>query len=172
LDEVGRGTATHDGLAIAWAVLEALHDDIRCRALFATHYHELVPLQARLQAMKAMTVQVREWRGDLVFLHQLVPGGADKSYGISVARLAGVPAPVLARAKAVLARLEARTAATGGLAAGLHELPLFAPPPQPAGDALRDRLAALQVDDITPREALDLLAELQAQAVAAPEGER
>jgi DNA mismatch repair protein MutS len=164
LDEVGRGTATHDGLAIAWAVLEALHDDIGCRALFATHYHELVPLQARLKAMKAMTVQVREWRGDLVFLHQLVPGGADKSYGISVARLAGVPAPVLARAKAVLARLEARATATGGLAAGLHDLPLFAPAPQPAGDALRDRLAAIDVDDITPREALDLLAELKAMA--------
>ncbi len=163
LDEVGRGTSTYDGLAIAWAVLEAVHDDLRCRCLFATHYHELVPLKEKLRSLATVTVSAREWKGDLVFLHQVVPGAADKSYGLAVARLAGVPAPVLARARSVLARLEANRDKTGGLAAGLTDLPLFGAAPATApGDALRERLAAIDVDAITPREALDLLAELQA----------
>ena len=169
LDEVGRGTSTYDGLAIAWAVLEAVHDDLRCRCLFATHYHELVPLKEKLRSLFTVTVSAREWKGELVFLHQVVPGAADKSYGLAVARLAGVPAPVLARARSVLARLEANRERTGGLAAGLTDLPLFGAAPAAApGDALRDRLAAIDTDAITPREALDMLAELQ--ALAAPSG--
>ena len=163
LDEVGRGTSTYDGLAIAWAVLESVHDDLQCRCLFATHYHELVPLTARLSGLASVTVKVREWKGDLVFMHQVVPGAADKSYGLAVARLAGVPAPVVTRARAILARLEARRDSTGGIAAGVDTLPLFAAPAAPAaGDALREQLAAIDPDNITPREALDLLAELKA----------
>ncbi len=167
LDEVGRGTSTYDGLAIAWAVLEAVHDDLRCRCLFATHYHELVPLTAKLASLASVTVKVREWKGDLVFLHQVAPGAADKSYGLAVARLAGIPAPVLARARAILARLEARREQTGGIAAGIDSLPLFAAPAAAATpDQLREKLAAIDPDNITPREALDLLAELK--ALAAP----
>ncbi|MBC7505209.1 MAG: DNA mismatch repair protein MutS [Sandarakinorhabdus sp.] len=162
LDEVGRGTSTYDGLAIAWAVLEAVHDDLQCRCLFATHYHELVALKDRLRSLSAVSVAAREWKGELVFLHQVRPGAADKSYGLAVARLAGVPAPVLSRARSVLARLEANRDKTGGLAAGLNDLPLFgAAPAASAGDALRERLASIDPDAITPREALDLLAELQ-----------
>jgi DNA mismatch repair protein MutS len=165
LDEVGRGTSTYDGLAIAWAVLEAVHDDLRCRCLFATHYHELVPLKEKLKSLFTVTVSAREWKGDLVFLHQVVPGAADKSYGLAVARLAGVPAPVLARARGVLARLEANRDRTGGLAAGLTDLPLFgAAEPQQPTDALRHRLSVIDPDAITPREALDLIGELKALA--------
>jgi DNA mismatch repair protein MutS len=164
LDEVGRGTSTYDGLAIAWAVLESVHDDLQCRCLFATHYHELVPLTAKLTGLASVTVKVREWRGDLVFLHQVVPGSADKSYGLSVARLAGVPAPVLARARAVLARLEARRDQTGGIAAGIDTLPLFATAAPSPADALRAKLDVIDPDNITPREALDLLAELKTLA--------
>jgi DNA mismatch repair protein MutS len=167
LDEVGRGTSTYDGLAIAWAVLEAVHDDLQCRCLFATHYHELVPLTAKLAGLASVTVKVREWKGDLVFLHQVAPGAADKSYGLAVARLAGVPQPVLARAKAVLARLEARREQTGGIAAGVDSLPLFAAPAAPAGDELREKLSSIDPDNITPREALDLLADLKALAASA-----
>jgi DNA mismatch repair protein MutS len=162
LDEVGRGTSTYDGLAIAWAVLEAVHDDLKCRCLFATHYHELVQLKSRLNALYTATVRVREWQGELVFLHEVTAGAADKSYGLAVARLAGVPAPVLARAKGVLNRLEANRDKTGGLAAGLADLPLFEAAPAVAGDALRERLTGIDPDGITPREALDLLAELKA----------
>jgi DNA mismatch repair protein MutS len=164
LDEVGRGTSTYDGLAIAWAVLEAVHDDLQCRCLFATHYHELVPLTARLSGLASVTVKVREWKGDLVFLHQVAPGAADKSYGLAVARLAGIPAPVLNRARAILSRLEARRDATGGIAAGVDALPLFAAPPTATPDELRERLSAIDPDNITPREALDLLADLKALA--------
>jgi DNA mismatch repair protein MutS len=166
LDEVGRGTSTYDGLAIAWAVLEAVHDDLQSRCLFATHYHELVPLTAKLASLASVTVKVREWKGDLVFLHQVAPGAADKSYGLAVARLAGVPAPVLARARAVLTRLETRRDQTGGIAAGVDSLPLFAAPAAPTGDDLREKLASIDPDNITPREALDLLADLK--ALAAP----
>ena len=166
LDEVGRGTSTYDGLAIAWAVLEAVHNDLQSRCLFATHYHELVPLTAKLASLASVTVKVREWKGDLVFLHQVAPGAADKSYGLAVARLAGVPAPVLARAHAVLTRLETRRDQTGGIAAGVDSLPLFAAPAAPTGDDLREKLASIDPDNITPREALDLLADLK--ALAAP----
>ncbi len=160
LDEVGRGTSTYDGLAIAWAVLEAVHDDLACRCLFATHYHELVALKERLRSLATVTVKVREWKGELVFLHEVASGAADRSYGLAVARLAGVPSPVIARAKSVLARLEATREKTGGIAAGLTDLPLFTAA-VPATDPLRDRLAAIDPDAVSPREALDLLAELK-----------
>ena len=162
LDEVGRGTSTYDGLAIAWAVLEAVHDSLACRCLFATHYHELVQLKARLKSLHTVTAAAREWKGELVFLHEIIPGAADKSYGLAVARLAGVPAPVLTRARSVLARLEANRDKTGGLAAGLTDLPLFEVAALPEADPIRARLATIDPDAITPREALDLLAELKA----------
>ncbi len=161
LDEVGRGTSTYDGLAIAWAVLEAVHDDLQARCLFATHYHELTALRSKLKSLACVHNRVREWKGDLIFLHQIAPGAADKSYGLAVARLAGVPAPVLSRAKSVLARLEANREKTGGLAAGLTDLPLFAAP-APQADPVKSKLAHIDIDSTTPREALDLLAELKA----------
>ena len=160
LDEVGRGTSTYDGLAIAWAVVEAIHDDIACRCLFATHYHELTRLAERCEALALHHVRAREWKGDLVLLHEVAPGPADRSYGLAVARLAGLPPATLARAKAVLARLEAGRAKTGGLAAGLDDLPLFAAAeaePAPAPDALRAALTYIDVDMLSPRAALDAL---------------
>jgi DNA mismatch repair protein MutS len=164
LDEVGRGTSTYDGLAIAWAVLEAVHDRLQSRCLFATHYHELTQLSTRLDALALVTVRVREWNGELVFLHEVAAGAADRSYGLAVAKLAGLPAPVIARAREVLSRLEEGRAKTGGIAAGLTDLPLFAAaaPPPPASDALREKLALISPDLLTPREALDLLYELKA----------
>jgi len=160
LDEVGRGTSTYDGLAIAWAVTEAIHDRNRCRCLFATHYHELTRLAERLDALSLHHVRAREWKGDLVLLHEVAKGPADRSYGLAVAKLAGLPAPVLARARAVLARLEQGRAATGGIAAGLDDLPLFAASAQPeesAPDPLRTALAGVDADSLSPREALDLV---------------
>ena len=168
LDEVGRGTSTYDGLALAWAVAEAVHSANRSRCLFATHYHELSRLAESCEALSLHHVRAREWKGDLVLLHEVAEGPADRSYGLAVARLAGVPAPVVARAKSVLDRLEKGRAETGGLAAGLGDLPLFAAaaqvPPEPPGDHLRERLAAMDVDALSPREALDLLYELKREA--------
>ena len=167
LDEVGRGTSTYDGLALAWAVAEAVHGTNRCRCLFATHYHELSRLAASCEALSLHHVRAREWKGDLVLLHEVTEGPADRSYGLAVARLAGVPAPVLTRAKQVLDRLERGRAETGGLAAGLGDLPLFAAALEAQAaevDALRDRLAAIDIDALSPREALDLLYELKRQA--------
>jgi DNA mismatch repair protein MutS len=164
LDEVGRGTSTYDGLAIAWAVVEWVHDRCRSRCLFATHYHELTRLAEKLDALALHHVRAREWKGDLVLLHELAPGPADRSYGIAVARLAGLPPPVLTRAKAILARLEAGRAATGGIAAGLDDLPLFAAAAQeeaPPPDQLRAALQGLDVDAMSPREALASLYELK-----------
>lgn len=158
LDEVGRGTSTYDGLAIAWAVVEAVHEVNRCRCLFATHYHELTRLAETLPALSLHHVRAREYKGDLVLLHELAEGPADRSYGIAVARLAGLPPAAVARAKAVLAKLEAGRAKTGGIAAGLDDLPLFAATPEPeAADPLREELASLDIDSLTPREALDRL---------------
>lgn len=163
LDEVGRGTSTYDGLALAWAVAEAVHSQIRCRCLFATHYHELARLAETCEALSLHHVRAREWQGDLVLLHELAEGPADRSYGLAVARLAGVPAPVVDRAKAVLEKLEATREATGGIAAGLGDLPLFAairPEPEATPEkALADALRAADLDALTPREALDLLYE-------------
>jgi DNA mismatch repair protein MutS len=167
LDEVGRGTSTYDGLALAWAVVEAVHSSNRCRCLFATHYHELSRLAESCEALSLHHVRAREWKGDLVLLHEVAEGPADRSYGLAVARLAGVSAPVLARAKAVLDRLEKGRAQTGGLAAGLDDLPLFAAAMEAAEeqcDELRERLQALDVDALAPREALELLYELKRQA--------
>lgn len=167
LDEVGRGTSTYDGLALAWAVVEAVHEVNRCRCLFATHYHELTRLAESCNALSLHHVRAREWKGDLVLLHELAAGPADKSYGLAVARLAGVPPPVLRRARAVLDKLEKGRAATGGLAAGLDDLPLFAAAIEAAEekvDALREKLNALDIDALSPRAALDLLYELKREA--------
>lgn len=164
LDEVGRGTSTYDGLAIAWAVVEAVHDVNQCRCLFATHYHELTRLAERLDALSLHHVRAREWKGDLVLLHELADGPADRSYGLAVAKLAGLPKETVARAKSVLAKLEAGRAATGGLAAGLDDLPLFTADiaqEEEVGDPLRDALETIHADDLTPREALELVYRLK-----------
>lgn len=169
LDEVGRGTSTYDGLALAWAVVEAVHEVNRCRCLFATHYHELTRLAEKLDALSLHHVRAREWKGDLVLLHELAQGPADRSYGLAVARLAGLPAAVLSRAKDVLARLEEGKAKTGGIAAGLDDLPLFAAIAQPAEDKkdpLRDALHAVDADALSPREALDVIYRLKQLANA------
>ncbi|MBU6268416.1 MAG: DNA mismatch repair protein MutS [Sphingomonadales bacterium] len=171
LDEVGRGTSTYDGLALAWAVAEAVHGANRCRCLFATHYHELARLAETCDALSLHHVRAREWKGDLVLLHELAEGPAESSFGLAVARLAGVPAPVVNRAKSVLARLEKGRAETGGLAAGLGDLPLFAAAAQSheeACDTLRERLNHLDIDALTPREALELLYELKREAASDP----
>ena len=167
LDEVGRGTSTYDGLALAWAVVEAVHEKNRCRCLFATHYHELARLAETCDALSLHHVRAREWKGDLVLLHEVAEGPADRSYGLAVAKLAGVPNDVVARARSVLDRLEKGRAETGGLAAGLGDLPLFAAAAsheKEQGDALRGRLQALDVDALTPKQALELMYELKREA--------
>ncbi|SIS83073.1 DNA mismatch repair protein MutS [Phaeovulum vinaykumarii] len=164
LDEIGRGTATWDGLSIAWAVLEHLHATNRCRALFATHYHEMTGLAAKLDGVENATVSVKEWNGEVIFLHEVRRGAADRSYGVQVARLAGLPASVVERARVLLETLEAG-ARDGGPrpAALLDDLPLFqaqvpAPAaPQPVSNPLAEHLADLHPDDMTPREALEAL---------------
>ncbi len=162
LDEIGRGTATFDGLSIAWAAVEALHDDTGCRALFATHFHEMTALAKSLARVRNVTMAVREWEGDVVFLHEVVPGAADRSYGIQVARLAGLPETVLARARQVLAVLESRS--SGHSAPVLDDLPLFAAAPAPRKpeinplDAMLDQL---RPDELTPLQALELVYELK-----------
>jgi DNA mismatch repair protein MutS len=164
LDEIGRGTSTYDGLALAWAVAEAIHETNRCRCLFATHYHELARLADTCPALSLHHVRAKEWKGDLVLLHEVAEGAADRSYGLAVAKLAGVPAAVIARARQVLDKLEKGRAETGGLAAGLGELPLFAAAAhaeEEQADSLRDRLAETDVDSLSPRDALDLLYELK-----------
>jgi DNA mismatch repair protein MutS len=170
LDEIGRGTATFDGLSIAWAAIEHLHEANRCRALFATHYHELTALSAKLPRMFNATVRVKEWQGDVVFLHEVLPGSADRSYGIQVAKLAGLPPAVIARAKSVLAKLEAQD--RGQTARALaDDLPLFAVPsraaaePAPPSEAeqLMEAVKALHPDEMSPREALEALYALKAK---------
>ena len=163
LDEIGRGTSTYDGLAIAWAVVEAMHDEVRCRTLFATHYHELTRLAGRLDSLSLHHVRAREWKGDLVLLHEVADGGADRSYGIAVAKLAGLPPTVVSRARSVLAKLEAGRDSTGGLAAGLDDLPLFAASAEPehGPDLVTAALAMIDPDRLSPREALDRLYELK-----------
>ncbi|MFN3930372.1 MAG: DNA mismatch repair protein MutS [Brevundimonas sp.] len=161
LDEIGRGTATYDGLAIAWAVAEALHDHNRARTLFATHYHELAGLETRLAHVCNLSMKAREWNGDLVFLHEAAPGAADRSYGVQVARLAGVPPAVVERARAVLDRLEGEKTAS----INLDDLPLFAmaeTPAPPPSSALSDALSAIEPDELSPREALEALYRLKA----------
>ncbi|WP_170207205.1 DNA mismatch repair protein MutS [Roseinatronobacter monicus] len=166
LDEIGRGTATYDGLSIAWATLEHLHDVNRARALFATHYHEMSALAGRLQCVENATVTVKEWEGDVIFLHEVKRGAADRSYGVQVARLAGLPDTVIARAREVLSALEQGEAGTKPKAL-IDDLPLFsaarAPAPQkPATPPALERLAQINPDGLTPKEALDLMYELRA----------
>lgn len=173
LDEIGRGTATYDGLSIAWATLEHLHDANRCRALFATHYHEMTALTQKLSGVENATVAVKEWEGDVIFLHEVRKGAADRSYGVQVARLAGLPDSVVERARVVLDALE-RGEREGGRSpsALIDDLPLFSaaaiPQPSqsaPAGPApLDERLSAIHPDELSPREALDLIYELKALA--------
>ncbi|MFJ6025484.1 DNA mismatch repair protein MutS [Brevundimonas sp. NPDC092305] len=160
LDEIGRGTATYDGLAIAWATAEALHDANRARTLFATHYHELAGLETRLAHVCNLSMRAKEWNGELVFLHEAAPGAADRSYGVQVAKLAGVPPSVVARARQVLDRLEGEKAA----AANLDDLPLFAvaePAAPPPSSAVDDALKGIEPDEMTPREALEALYRLK-----------
>ena len=166
LDEIGRGTATFDGLSIAWATLEHLHEINCCRTLFATHYHELTALSKPLERLSNVTMSVKEWDGNVVFLHEVVEGTADRSYGIQVARLAGLPDKVVQRARGVLDQLEnqnrERPASTL-----IDDLPLFsAVQPQAApvdgkASKLQEKLDAISPDELTPREALELLYDLK-----------
>jgi DNA mismatch repair protein MutS len=165
IDEIGRGTATLDGLAIAWAVLEALHGAIRCRTIFATHFHELAELADRLPRLRPHTMRVKEWKGSVVFLHEVAEGAAKRSWGVHVAELAGVPAPVVRRAASLLESLEKHGGPLGAAGAPLTALPLFAmstgSPPEPPPDPLAAAVAALNPDRMTPREALAELYRLQ-----------
>jgi DNA mismatch repair protein MutS len=178
LDEIGRGTATYDGLSIAWACVEHLHDQNHCRALFATHYHELTVLADRLERVENRTLKVKEWDGDVIFLHEVMPGAADRSYGLQVAKLAGLPAPVVARARSVLDHLETRQDQEKPQNDGLFEgLPLFsAPAPaaqsnQPSDEQveaavqakLESMLQGHDPDQMTPRQALDFVYDLAKQ---------
>ncbi len=169
LDEIGRGTATFDGLSIAWATIEHLHQSNRCRTLFATHFHEMTALAAKLSRLHNATMRVKEWQGDVVFLHEVIAGAADRSYGIAVAKLAGLPPSVIERAKLVLAQIEAedRTSPARRL---IDDLPLFAtarPAPSSQRDAalhaVVEALAALHPDEMSPRDALEALYALKAQ---------
>ena len=174
LDEIGRGTATFDGLSIAWATIEHLHEQNRCRALFATHFHEMTALAAKLPRLHNATMRVKEWQGDVVFLHEVVAGAADRSYGIAVAKLAGLPASVIDRAKVVLAQIEAEDRVSPARRL-IDDLPLFAsarpaPPPAQADSAraaVVNALAALHPDDMSPRDALETLYALKAQLAKA-----
>jgi DNA mismatch repair protein MutS len=169
LDEIGRGTATFDGLSIAWAAVEHLHEINRSRALFATHYHELTALAGRLAGVANATVKVREWQGDVVFLHEVAPGVADRSYGIQVAKLAGLPASVIARASEVLSILEKKDEPGAGADSLFADLPLFsaarprsASPAASGPSAVEKRLAETSPDELSPRDALAVLYELRA----------
>jgi len=169
LDEIGRGTATYDGLSIAWATLEHLHDVNRCRTLFATHYHEMTQLSDKLSGVANATVAVKEWEGEVIFLHEVRKGAADRSYGVQVAKLAGLPASIVERARVVLEALE-KGEREGGTRqkALIDDLPLFAAsPPQPRAKAaessqIEERLAEILPDEMTPKEALNALYDLKA----------
>ncbi len=169
LDEIGRGTATYDGLSIAWATLEHLHDANKCRALFATHYHEMTALADKMDGLENATVAVKEWEGEVIFLHEVIRGAADRSYGVQVAKLAGLPEAVVARARVVLDALEAGEREGGNQKAIIDDLPLFSatppPAPTPAKDsAVEDALNDINPDALTPREALQILYDLKEKA--------
>jgi DNA mismatch repair protein MutS len=173
LDEIGRGTATFDGLSIAWAVAECLatHPRVRPKTLFATHYHELTDLADATPGVVNYHVSAREWKDDIVFLRKIVPGRSDRSYGIQVARLAGLPGPVVERAREILAALEhdelvrgGRPSVSGAVGDPQRQLALFQPP-QRSEDRIRERLAVLDVDRMTPLDALTLLAEMKKEAL-------
>lgn len=182
LDEIGRGTSTYDGLAIAWAVAEYLHDAIGCRALFATHYHELTELAATRSGLANYSVSAREHEGDIVFLHKLQPGAASRSYGVACARLAGLPELVLSRARVILGELEKGAALPSGAPSNLRargrngkaQLDLFGPPPEEVVAAeshpALETLKAVEVDRLTPLEALQLVATLKKLATEAKDG--
>ena len=165
LDEIGRGTATYDGLAIAWAVVEFIHQHSRAKTLFATHYHELTELEELLDSVKNYHVSVKETGGSIVFLRKVSPGAADKSYGIEVAKLAGLPAEVISRAREVLHQHEnAEHTATTQLApkpekSGPVQLTIFTP----VSNTVLDRLREADLDSLSPREAMNLLYELKKQ---------
>ncbi len=165
LDEIGRGTATFDGLSIAWAAIEQLHEKNNCRTLFATHYHELTALSSKLERLKNVTMSVKEWDGDVIFLHEVTEGSADRSYGIQVARLAGLPDAVIARARQVLDQLESQNR-DSGTSTLIDDLPLFsaavpsAKPELQSSPALR-RLKDIHPDELTPKDALELIYELK-----------
>jgi DNA mismatch repair protein MutS len=167
LDEIGRGTSTYDGLSLAWAIVEYIHNRIGCRTLFATHYHELTDLSDTMEGVQNLNVAVKEERGDVVFLHKIVPGAADKSYGIHVAKLAGVPAAVVKRSQEILDELEKNHTRAGGVspsvgghkfAVGALQFSLFGANDHPVVSELRD----VDVDDLKPTEALQLLAKWKA----------
>ena len=169
LDEIGRGTATYDGLSIAWATLEHLHDVNQCRALFATHYHEMTQLAAKLPGVENATVAVKEWEGDVIFLHEVRLGAADRSYGVQVAKLAGLPESVVARARLVLEALEKGEREGGNQKAFIDDLPLFAAKPVPPAapqkrSAAEERLREILPDELSPKEALNLIYELKGLA--------
>jgi DNA mismatch repair protein MutS len=168
LDEIGRGTATFDGLSIAWAAVEHLHDVSKCRALFATHYHELTALQGRLPELANVTMDVKEWHDDIVFLHKVKAGAADRSYGIQVAKLAGLPAAVVARAREVLTALEKGDRRSTSSAKALEDLPLFAVsrpvsgvPSSSGPSEVEKALEEINPDDLTPRAALEAIYKLK-----------
>jgi DNA mismatch repair protein MutS len=167
LDEIGRGTATYDGLSIAWATLEHLHKANRCRALFATHYHEMTALAGKLPGVSNATVAVKEWEGEVIFLHEVREGAADRSYGVQVARLAGLPTSVIERAKVVLEALEKGEREGGKQATLIDDLPLFrATPPVSAPQkqkvsAVEERLKTIHPDELTPIDALRLIYEIK-----------
>ena len=165
LDEIGRGTATFDGLSIAWATLENLHEVNRCRALFATHFHELTSLTARLDALACHSMRVKEWDGEVVFLHEVIAGSADQSYGVHVAKLAGLPEAVIVRAQEVMRILE-EGEQSGALARLADDLPLFSanvPPPAVTMEpsAVEAALAEINPDALSPRDALEILYRLK-----------
>jgi DNA mismatch repair protein MutS len=167
LDEIGRGTATFDGLSIAWAAIEQLHEVNRCRTLFATHYHELTALAARLVSLSCHTMKVKEWKEDIIFLHEVSIGTADRSYGIHVAKLAGLPLNVISRAKIILENLEKGEKAKV-IENLTDDLPLFqnmatgfTDPEELPKSQLNSYLAEVNADNLTPREALDLIYKLK-----------
>ena len=162
LDEIGRGTSTYDGLSIAWACVEYLHETTKCRALFATHYHELTRLEGELSSLSCHSMAVKEWKGDIIFMHNVVAGAADKSYGVHVAKLAGVPAPVLKRANQILKTLQSSASVDTR-----DELPLFSIPDASDDDIIDEpsvveqHLREVSPDELSPREALDILYKLK-----------
>jgi len=163
LDEIGRGTSTLDGLSLAWAIAEHIASEVRCRTLFATHYHELTDLAQRFKGVKNLNVSVREWEDQVIFLHRIVEGGTDRSYGIHVARLAGVPKPVLERARQLLSELAVQHVGRPRVSRSRksdktaeiddNQLPLFTDPAK----ELLTTLAGTKIDELTPMQAFDLL---------------
>jgi DNA mismatch repair protein MutS len=179
VDEIGRGTSTLDGLAIAWAVLESLHSAIRCRTIFATHFHELAGLAGRLPRLKPHTMRVKEWKGSVVFLHEVAEGAAGRSWGVHVAELAGVPKQVVRRAASLMAAME-RQGGPLGKSASLQALPLFAAtsdqqqsvPAVNEDDPLHEALTEINPDDMSPKQALDAIYRLKMLVPGCADGTR